>query len=92
MTYIAPTKYLDEMYFIILHGVMVNMLASRVVDHGFESQSGQTKDYEIGICCFSAFKVCSIKEIDQRLVGSESGCQSEATCLSADCCFSKLAL
>jgi hypothetical protein len=23
-------------------------------DHGFEPRSGQTKDYEIGICCFSA--------------------------------------
>jgi len=35
-----------------LHGVMVSMLASSVVDHGLEFQSGQTKDYEIGICCF----------------------------------------
>jgi hypothetical protein len=35
-------------------GVMVSMLASSVVDRGFEPQSGQTKDYEIGICCFSA--------------------------------------
>jgi hypothetical protein len=35
-------------------GVMVNMLASSAVDHGFEPRSGQTKDYEIGICCFSA--------------------------------------
>jgi len=25
-----------------------------VVDRGFEYQSGQTKDYKIGICCFSA--------------------------------------
>jgi hypothetical protein len=33
--------------------VMVNMLASSVVDRGFESRSGQTKDYKIGICCFS---------------------------------------
>ena len=35
-------------------GVMVCMLASNVVDRGFEPRSGQTKDYEIGICCFSA--------------------------------------
>ena len=34
--------------------VMVSMLALNVVDRGFESQSGQTKDYKIGICCFSA--------------------------------------
>jgi hypothetical protein len=25
-----------------------------VVDHLFEPRSGQTKDYAIGICCFSA--------------------------------------
>ena len=35
-------------------GVMVSVLASRVVDRGFEPLSGQTKDYNIGICCFSA--------------------------------------
>ena len=35
-------------------GVMVNVLASRAVDHGFELRSGQTKDSKIGICCFSA--------------------------------------
>ena len=29
------------------------MLASSAVDLGFEPLSGQTKDYEIGICCFS---------------------------------------
>jgi hypothetical protein len=34
--------------------VMVSMLTSSAVDHGFESQSSQTKDYKIGICCFSA--------------------------------------
>jgi hypothetical protein len=33
---------------------MVSVLVSSVVDRGFEPRSGQTKDYEIGICCFSA--------------------------------------
>ena len=33
---------------------MVNILASSVVDRGFEPRSGQTKDNKIGICCFSA--------------------------------------
>ena len=33
---------------------MVNVLASSVVDRGFEPRSGQTKDYKIGMCCFSA--------------------------------------
>jgi hypothetical protein len=35
-------------------GVMVSMLASSAVDRGFKPRSGQTKDYKIGICCFSA--------------------------------------
>jgi hypothetical protein len=33
---------------------MVSVLASSAVDRGFEPRSGQTKDYEIGICCFYA--------------------------------------
>ena len=36
-------------------GVMVSVLASSAVDRGFEPWSGQTKDYKIGICCFSAW-------------------------------------
>jgi hypothetical protein len=33
---------------------MVSGLTSSAVDRGFEPRSGQTKDYKIGICCFSA--------------------------------------
>ena len=33
---------------------MVSVLASNAVDRGFEPRSSQTKDYKIGICCFSA--------------------------------------
>ena len=32
---------------------MVSVLVSSAVDCGFEPRSGQTKDYEFGICCFS---------------------------------------
>ena len=35
-------------------GVMVSELASSAVDRGFKPRSGQTKDYKIGICYFSA--------------------------------------
>jgi hypothetical protein len=35
-------------------GVMVSILASSEVDCGFQSLLSQTKDYKIGICCFSA--------------------------------------
>ena len=45
---------------------MVRVIASSAVDCGFEPQSGQTKDYTIGMCCFSA-KHTSLRE--QRLVG-----------------------
>jgi hypothetical protein len=38
-----------------------------MVDRGFERWSSQTKDFKIGICCFSA------KQKEQRQVGSESG-------------------
>jgi uncharacterized protein YxjI len=34
--------------------VMVIVLTSNVLDHGFKLQSDRTKDYKIGICCFSA--------------------------------------
>jgi hypothetical protein len=32
----------------------ISVLASSAIDHGFEHRSGQTKDYKIGMCCFSA--------------------------------------
>jgi hypothetical protein len=35
-------------------GVMVSVIALSAVDCGFQPRSGQTKDYQIGICCFSA--------------------------------------
>jgi hypothetical protein len=50
---------------------MVSVHASSTVDRGFEPRSGQTKDYKIGICCFSA-KHASLRVKEQRLVGSES--------------------
>ena len=33
--------------------VMVSLLASSAVARGFEPRSGQTKDFKVGICCFS---------------------------------------
>jgi hypothetical protein len=33
---------------------MVSVVASSAVYRGLEPQSGKTKDYKIGICCFSA--------------------------------------
>jgi hypothetical protein len=33
---------------------MIRVFASSAVDRGFEPRSGQTRDYTIDICCFSA--------------------------------------
>ena len=46
--------YINILYIFHIGGVMVRMLASIAVDRGFEPPSGQTNDYKIGICCFSA--------------------------------------
>ena len=48
--------FLDSLSYIRnrIAAVMVSVLASSAVDRGFEPRSGQTKDYKIGMCCFSA--------------------------------------
>jgi hypothetical protein len=53
-------------------GVMVSVLASSAVDCGFEPRSGQTNDYQVGICCFSAKHAAFLRK-SKRLVGLESG-------------------
>jgi hypothetical protein len=37
-----------------IRGVMVSVLASSAVDRGLEHKLGQTKNYKIATCCFSA--------------------------------------
>ena len=49
---------------------MVSVLASSVVDRGFEPRSVTFKDYTIGMCCFSAKHAALRKK--SRLVCSES--------------------
>jgi len=38
----------------LIGGVMVSMLALSAVDRVFQPRTGQTKDYKVGTCCFSA--------------------------------------
>ena len=53
---------------------MVSVLASSAVERGFKPQSGQTKDYKIGICCFSAkHKYTALRRKRKKLVGTQSG-------------------
>jgi hypothetical protein len=47
-------RLVDIFFYIRIGGVMVTVLGSSVVDRGFEPRPGQTKNYEIAICCFSA--------------------------------------
>ena len=50
---------------------MTSMLTSSVVDGGNELPAGQTEDYKIDICWLSTKH--TIKEQDQKLIGSGSG-------------------
>ena len=52
--------------------VMVSVLASSVVDRGIEPGLDQTKDCQIGICCFSANHP-SLRTNSKDLFSSESG-------------------
>ena len=57
MINIFSSATISDCFFFIIYcisGVIVSMLVSIVVDHGFKPQSGQTKNNEIGICFFSA--------------------------------------
>jgi len=51
---------------------IVRVLASSTVDLGLEHWSGQTKDNQIGICCFSA-KQAALTRKSKRLVCLELG-------------------
>ena len=42
--------------------VMVSVLVSSEVDRGFKPRSGQTKNYKIGISCFSAKPAALIRK------------------------------
>jgi len=53
-------------------------------------RSSQIKDHKIGICCFPD-KHSGVRA-KTGLLGIRMMCPSGTTCLSADCCFSELAL
>jgi hypothetical protein len=51
---------------------MVSVLASSVVDREIEPRSGQTKDYKIGICCFSAKHVALRRKSNDWLAQNQN--------------------
>ena len=68
---------------------MASVLVSSAVDRGFEPWSGQTKDYKIGMCCFSA-KHAALRRKSKDWLARNQNNMSEWS----DCCFtfSELAL
>ena len=73
-------------------GVMVTVLASSAVDRGFEHRSGQTKDYKIGICSFSAKHVALRRKSKDWLARNQNNVSEWSDMSTRDCCFSVLAL
>ena len=61
--------------------VMVRVLASSAVDRGFKPRSGQTKDYKIGICCFSA-KHAALRRVDEDWLARNRNNVSERSDMS----------
>ena len=51
----------DHIFFLILQNDFL------VLDRGFEPQSGQTEDYKIGMCCFSAKHEALLKRMGKDL-------------------------
>jgi hypothetical protein len=62
---------LSSIYAYISGIIFVSVLISSAVDCRFEPWLIQTKDYKIGICCFSAKHAALARK--SRLVGPQSG-------------------
>jgi hypothetical protein len=71
---------------------MYSALASSAVDHGFESRSGKTKDYKIGICCFSAKHTALRRKSKDWLAQNQNNVSKWSDMSIRSCCFSELAL
>ena len=71
---------------------MVSVLVSSAVERGFEPWSGQTKDYEIGICCFFAKHASLRRRSKDWLAPNKNNVPEWSDMSSADCCFCELAL
>jgi hypothetical protein len=64
-----------------ISGVMVIMLASSAVDHGFKPWLEENKEYKIGICCLSAKHTTFLVKVNAGWLEIRIMCPSGATCL-----------
>jgi hypothetical protein len=71
----------------VLGGVMVSVLASSAVDRGFELRLGQTKDYNIGICCFSAKHAAIRRKSTDWMALNPNNVSEWGDMSTRDCCF-----
>jgi hypothetical protein len=72
---------------------MDSELAANAVDRAFEHRSGETKDFKIGMCCFSAKHAALRKKSKDWLARNQNNVSGwSEICLSAECCYSELAL
>ena len=51
---------------------MVSVFVSSAVDRGFEPRSGQTKDYKIVCCCYSANDAVLRRKSKDRLARNQN--------------------
>jgi hypothetical protein len=67
-----------------ISGVMVSVLVSSAIDCGFEPQSDQIKEYEIGMCCFSgkhtALRRKSKNSLDRNQDNVSEKCNEKLLC------------
>ena len=83
---------MNSFYFYRISGVKVSVLASSVVDRGFEPRSGQTKDYKIGICCFSAKHTALRRKSKDGLARNQDNVSEWDYMFTPGLCFSELIL
>ena len=60
---------------------MISVLSFSAVDRGFEPLSGKTKDYKIGIYCFSAKHAGLSRKSKEGCLGIRKMCPSGTTCI-----------
>ena len=71
---------------------MVSLFALSVVSLGFEPRSDHTKDYKIGICCFSTKHTALSRKSKDWLARNQDNVFEWDDMSTRDCCFSELAL
>ena len=64
-----------------ISGVMLSMFTLSAVDRGFEAWTGQTKNYETGICCFSPKRAALKSKSKDWLTKNQNNVLERHVCL-----------